>query len=415
MSVETGSPRIAPDDFACRFSLRASNLMWFLGAGTSASAGLPTAMDLVWEFKQKLFVSQRRGSLQAVSDLSQPNVRERLQAHMDSLGLSPSGAPDEYAALFEAVYPAESDRRKFLDAKLAGAKPSYGHMALAVLMRERLTRLVWTTNFDALVADAAPGPSALPVHPVLDVVATRVSVAGTREAPQRRPIPRRASRVGFPEGSNGRGGTTGVRTRIQSGRKVARRSSSPPPGTSGEPPHSAEAPDKPEIASSGASNGSPDSATAGIAGEHGRLDLFSLRIFRHFVAGSGPCARGCRGPGARSQPGPRRIPAPANPAPFVARGERCGGGDSVPGLTDPQARTPCRELYVLAPGRTTCCVAELTPILLSTIPLARSAWNSAATKPVVYVDAMNGIVGGDDLYLLRQSRSPGTFPWLQIP
>ena len=128
--------------------------MWFLGAGTSASAGLPTAMDMVWEFKQKLFVSQRRGSLQAVSDLSQPTVRERLQAHMDSLGLPPSGAPEEYAALFEAVYPAESDRRKFLDAKLAGAKPSYGHMALAVLMRERLTRLVWTTNFDALVADA---------------------------------------------------------------------------------------------------------------------------------------------------------------------------------------------------------------------------------------------------------------------
>ena len=66
--------------------------------------------------------------------------------------------------------------------------------------------------------------------------------------------------------------------------------------------------------------------------------------------------------------------APANPAPFVAHGERCGGGDSVPGLTDPQARTPCRDLYVLAPGRTTCCVAELTPILLSTIPLARLVW-----------------------------------------
>ena len=154
MSVETGSPRIAPDDFARRFSLRASNLMWLLGAGASASAGLPTAMDMVWEFKQKLFVSQRRGSLQTVSDLSQPNVRNRLQAHVDSLGLPPSGAPEKYAALFEAVYPAETDRRKFLDAKLAGAKPSYGHMALAVLMREQLTRLVWTTNFDALVADA---------------------------------------------------------------------------------------------------------------------------------------------------------------------------------------------------------------------------------------------------------------------
>ena len=63
-------------------------------------------------------------------------------------------APDEYAALFEAVYPAEADRRAYLDAKIGGAKPSYGHIALATLMRAHLTRLVWTTNFDPLVADA---------------------------------------------------------------------------------------------------------------------------------------------------------------------------------------------------------------------------------------------------------------------
>ena len=129
--------------------------MWFLGAGASASAGLPTAMDMIWEFKQKLFVSQRRSSADAVANLSQPNVRARLQAHIDSLEHLPkSEAPDEYATLFESVYPAESDRRTFLDAKLAGAKPSYGHMALATLMRGRRTRLVWTTNFDTLVADA---------------------------------------------------------------------------------------------------------------------------------------------------------------------------------------------------------------------------------------------------------------------
>ena len=155
MSIENDLPSIPSDDFARRFSLRAKRLMWFLGAGASASAGLPTAMDMIWEFKQKLFVSQRRGSADAVADLSQANVRARLQAHIDSLERLPrSEAPDEYAALFESVYPAESDRRAFLDAKLAGAKPSYGHMALATLMRGGQTRLVWTTNFDTLVADA---------------------------------------------------------------------------------------------------------------------------------------------------------------------------------------------------------------------------------------------------------------------
>ncbi len=63
-------------------------------------------------------------------------------------------APDEYAALFEAAYPAEADRRTYIDAKIAGARPSYGHLALAALMKAGLCRVVWTTNFDAMVADA---------------------------------------------------------------------------------------------------------------------------------------------------------------------------------------------------------------------------------------------------------------------
>lgn len=90
-----------------------------------------------------------------MADLSSPGIRAQLQAHIDSSEtLPPRGAPDEYAALFEAVYPAEVDRRAYLAAKVAGAKPSYGHLALATLMRAQLTRLVWTTNVDPLVADA---------------------------------------------------------------------------------------------------------------------------------------------------------------------------------------------------------------------------------------------------------------------
>lgn len=149
------TPEIGADDFARRFSLRAANLMWLLGAGTSASAGIPTARDMVWEFKQQLFISQRRVSPHTVTDLSNPGVRAQLQAHIDSSHkLPPSGAPNEYATLFETVYPAEADRRTYLDSKMSGAKPSYGHLALATLMRAHLTHLVWTTNFDPLVADA---------------------------------------------------------------------------------------------------------------------------------------------------------------------------------------------------------------------------------------------------------------------
>jgi len=155
MDSENDVPKLAADDFARRFSMRADRLMWLLGAGASASAGMPTAWDMTWEFKQRLYVSQRRVSPHSVADLSSPAIRAELQAHIDSpRNLPIPGTPDEYAALFEAVYPAEADRRVYLDSKMAGAKPSYGHFALATLMRAELTKLVWTTNFDPLVADA---------------------------------------------------------------------------------------------------------------------------------------------------------------------------------------------------------------------------------------------------------------------
>ena len=129
--------------------------MWLLGAGASASAGVPTAVDMSWEFKQRLFISQHKSSLQSVSDLSNPIIRSRLQDHIDSLGRLPHyGHPDEYGGLFEEVYTVETDRRTYLDAKVAGSKPSYGHFALATLMRAGYTPLAWTTNFDTLIADA---------------------------------------------------------------------------------------------------------------------------------------------------------------------------------------------------------------------------------------------------------------------
>ena len=153
--VDASLPEIAIDDFCRRFELRSHRLMWFLGAGASASAGIPTAHDMIWDFKRRLYVSQRRVSPQAVSDLSDPFVRRRIQEHISSSReIVGPGHPDEYAELFETVYPSESDRRRYIDAKIQGGKPSYGHIALASLMREDRVRIIWTTNFDPLIADA---------------------------------------------------------------------------------------------------------------------------------------------------------------------------------------------------------------------------------------------------------------------
>lgn len=129
--------------------------MWFLGAGVSASAGIPTAWDMTWRFKRELFVAQRKVSAESVADLADPSIQQLLNSHVAASDSLPSpGAPDEYAALFEAAYPAEKDRQAFILAMIKGAKLAYGHLALAAMLKAGYTNLVWTTNFDHLLGDA---------------------------------------------------------------------------------------------------------------------------------------------------------------------------------------------------------------------------------------------------------------------
>jgi hypothetical protein len=147
-------PEIRVDDFARRFQQRKGNLMWLLGAGASAAAGIPTAAEMIWDFKRQLFVSQRRVSPKSVADLANPAVQRQIQAHIEGAGGLPrSGDADEYAAFFEVAYQAEADRQAYIESKVRGAKPSYGHLALATLMKSDCARIVWTPNFDPLVAD----------------------------------------------------------------------------------------------------------------------------------------------------------------------------------------------------------------------------------------------------------------------
>jgi hypothetical protein len=138
------------------FQLRAAQIMWFLGAGASRSAGIKTAGDMIWDFKQRLYSSQKKLPPSAITDIGERGVQRKLQAHFDSLGgFPPAGSETEYSAYFEATYHAARDRRTYLDELIARGKPSFGHRALALLMAEDLCRIIWTTNFDRVVEDAA--------------------------------------------------------------------------------------------------------------------------------------------------------------------------------------------------------------------------------------------------------------------
>jgi hypothetical protein len=143
-------------DFLRLYAMRGPNLMWLLGAGTSTTSGVATAQDMIWDFKRMIYCAEQRVSVRTCQDLSDPLLQQKLQRYFDAVRKFPTpGADSEYADFFTAAYPDEGDRRRYIDRLVSQATPSYGHVVLAVLMALGNARLVWTTNFDRNVEDAA--------------------------------------------------------------------------------------------------------------------------------------------------------------------------------------------------------------------------------------------------------------------
>ena len=143
-------------EFLRLYPLRAPNLMWLLGAGASASSGIPTAGDMIWDFKRRIYCTEERVSLRACADIGDPLLRAKLQKYFDNRGDCPAlNSDEEYSHYFSWVFPNEADRRRYIDEMLRSATPSYGFLALAVLMKAHMANLIWTTNFDRNVEDCS--------------------------------------------------------------------------------------------------------------------------------------------------------------------------------------------------------------------------------------------------------------------
>lgn len=153
--MNSDASQIELADFLNLFPLRSPQLMWLLGAGTSVGAGLPSGGTLTWEFKRAMYCNSERIPPTRFPDLYDPSFQRLVQSFFDSKsGFPPAGNDEEYSAYFETYLPEERDRRRFLEGRLQGCKPSYGHLCFAALMSVGKVRIVWTTNFDQLIEKA---------------------------------------------------------------------------------------------------------------------------------------------------------------------------------------------------------------------------------------------------------------------
>jgi len=152
---ELDIPIISGQQFAAKFALRPSQYAWFLGAGASAGAGIPTGYDMIRDFKTRLFCQETKLPRREV-DSADPLWVERIDGFfkLQSI-LPPVGDPSEYARAFEAVYPDAADRRAYIDNQVKVGRPSFAHRVLACLLTTNKTPCVFTTNFDDLVETVA--------------------------------------------------------------------------------------------------------------------------------------------------------------------------------------------------------------------------------------------------------------------
>ncbi|HUK22498.1 MAG TPA: SIR2 family protein [Gemmatimonadales bacterium] len=143
-------------EFTGLFSVSPQNFAWFLGAGASRAAGLPTATDVLWDMKRRYYCQQENQEITR-HDVHNPAVRERIQAYFDSRNFPSQGALNEYSAYFEKIFGEDKERqRRYLKAILSEEQVtlSVGNRVLGALLSSGLTRAAFTTNFDTVVERA---------------------------------------------------------------------------------------------------------------------------------------------------------------------------------------------------------------------------------------------------------------------
>jgi hypothetical protein len=176
--TETKTRVLKSSQFATRFALRPHQFAWFLGAGASASAGIPTGYMMIHDFKTRLFC-EGTGLPRREVDSTDPMWIQRIDDYFTKRSiLPPADDQSEYSAAFEAVFPTEEERRLYIEGEIRKGTPSFGHRVLASLITTKRIPCIFTTNFDPLLENATTqtdllldaGDRAMPTVAALDSV-----------------------------------------------------------------------------------------------------------------------------------------------------------------------------------------------------------------------------------------------------
>lgn len=144
------------DKYLQYFSQNSPHLMWFLGAGTSRSAGLPTAGDIILDLKHRYYCLHENQDIKH-HDISSNAIRQKIQVYMDSKGFPEIWSSEEYSFYFDLIFGNDYEsQQRYIREALSSEKVSLniGHRVLAALLEMKQAKIVFTTNFDEVIETA---------------------------------------------------------------------------------------------------------------------------------------------------------------------------------------------------------------------------------------------------------------------
>jgi len=148
--------QIDEKEFLRHFVQSAPQLMWFLGAGTSRSSGLPAAVDLIWDLKRQYYCAKENQDVQA-HNVSYHAIKAKIQSYFDGKGCPKIWSNEEYSYYFELMFGGDyAAQQSYIQDQMSPDKVTLtiGPRALAGLLEMGRSRLVFTTNFDDVLEDA---------------------------------------------------------------------------------------------------------------------------------------------------------------------------------------------------------------------------------------------------------------------
>jgi len=148
--------QVDEQEFLRHFVQNAPQLIWFLGAGTSRSSGVPAAMDLIWDLKRRYYCAKENQDVQA-HNVSNHAIKAKLQSYFDGKGCPEILSSEEYSYYFDLMFGEDyAAQQSYIQDQMSPDKVTLtiGPRVLASLLEMGCSRIIFTTNFDDVLEGA---------------------------------------------------------------------------------------------------------------------------------------------------------------------------------------------------------------------------------------------------------------------